>query len=124
MLFAEDRANAEFIIRSCSVEAVTVNDQLLTASFMLLRGQPVQPWPVDADERLRPEHFSSALDCKPELILLGTGATLRLPDPEVYGTLLSRKIGLEAMTTMAACRTYNLLAQDGRDVAACLILPA
>ena len=84
----------------------------------------MQPWLVDADERLRLEHFSSVLDCKPELVLLGTGATFRLPDPEVYGTLLSREIGLEAMTTMAACRTYNLLAQDGRDIAACLILPA
>lgn len=124
MEFAEDRAAAEFIIHSCSVEGVRVNGQDLTESFMLLPGQPVQAWPVAAGEPLKPQHFTTVIEHQPELVVLGTGANLRLPDPEIYGALLSREIGLEAMTTIAACRTYNLLAQDGRNVAACLILPA
>lgn len=124
MQFAEDHATAEFVIQSCSAEAVRVNNQDLTESFMLLPGQPVQLWQVAADERLGVNHFSAILAHKPELALLGTGAGLQLPDPEIYGALLSRGIGLEAMTTQAACRTYNLLAQDGRDIVACLILPA
>lgn len=124
MEFAEDHAAAEFIIHSCSAEGVRVNGQDLTESFMLLPGQPVQTWQVVAGESLKPEHFSTVIEYQPELVVLGTGADLRLPDPEIYGALLSREIGLEAMTTTAACRTYNLLAQDGRNVAACLILPA
>ena len=124
MQFAEDHAAAEFIIHSCSVQGVRVNDRDLAESFMLLPGQPVRPWPVAANEPLKPEHFSLVLTHKPELVVLGTGADLRLPGPEVYGALLSEEVGLEAMTTAAACRTYNLLAQDGRDIAACLILPA
>lgn len=124
MQFAEDHAAAEFIIHSCSVEGVRVNDQNLTESFMLLPGQPVLPWSVPVDEKLRPQHFTAVLEHKPELVVLGTGEDLWLPDPEVYGALLSKEIGLEAMTTVAACRTYNLLAQDGRDIAACMILPA
>ena len=124
MQFAEDHAAAEFTIHSCSATAVRVNDREFTESFVLLPGQPMQPWPVTAGERLRTEHFSAVLAHKPELVVLGTGADLHLPDPEVYGTLLGLEIGLEAMTTMAACRTYNLLAQDGRNIAACLILPA
>lgn len=124
MEFAEDHAAAEFMIHSCSAEGVRVNGQDLTASFMLLPGQPVQTWPVVAGELLKPEHFSAVIEHQPELTVLGTGANLRLPDPEIYGALLGRGIGLEAMTTAAACRTYNLLAQDGRNVAACLILPA
>ena len=124
MEFAEDHAAAEFIIHSCSAEGVRVNGQDLTESFMLLPGQPVQAWPVIAGESLKPQHFSTAIEHLPELVILGTGAGLQLPGPEVYGALLSREIGLEAMTTIAACRTYNLLAQDGRNVVACLILPA
>lgn len=124
MEFAEDHAAAEFIIHSCSAEGVRVNGQDLTESFMLLPGRPVQTWPAVAGESLKPEHFSTVIEHQPELVVLGTGANLRLPDPEIYGALLSRKIGLEAMTTTAACRTYNLLAQDGRNVAACLVLPA
>lgn len=124
MEFAEDHAAAEFIIHSCSAEGARVNGQDLTESFMLLPGQPMQAWPVAAGESLKPQHFSTVIEHQPELVILGTGADLQLPDPEVYGALLSREIGLEAMTTIAACRTYNLLAQDGRNVAACLILPA
>jgi len=124
MEFAEDHAAAEFIIHSCSAEGVRVNGQDLTESFMLLPGQPVQTWPVVAGESLKLEHFLTVIEYQPELVILGTGANLRLPNPEIYGALLSREIGLEAMTTTAACRTYNLLAQDGRNVAACLILPA
>lgn len=124
MQFAEDHATAEFVIHSCDADGIRVNDQNLSESFLLLPGQPVRPWPVAVDSPLRPEHFSAVLEHKPELVILGTGADLRLPDPEVYGALLSREIGLEAMTTVAACRTYNLLAQDGRNIAAYLILPA
>lgn len=124
MQFAEDHAAAEFIIHSCSAEGIRVNEQDLTESFVLLPDQPIQVWPVAADEPLKPQHFSTVIEHQPELVVLGTGAGLRLPHPEVYGALLSREIGLEAMTTAAACRTYNLLAQDGRNVAACLILPA
>ena len=124
MEFAEDYAAAEFIIHSCDAQGVRVNDRDLTESFMLLPGQPLQAWPVAAGEVLEKEHFSKVLEHSPELVVLGTGAEIQLPDPEIYGELLSRGIGLEAMTTTAACRTYNLLAQDGRNVAACLILPA
>ena len=124
MQLAEDHATAEFIIHSCSAGWIRVNNQNLAKSFMLLPGQQVRSWPVTVDEPLRSEHFAPVLEHKPELVILGTGVDLRLPDPEVYGTLLSQDIGLEAMTTVAACRTYNLLAQDGRDIVACLILPA
>ena len=124
MQFAEDHAAAEFLIHSCGPGGVRVNDQNLTESFMLLPGRPMQSWSVPVDEKLKPQHFAAVLEHKPELVILGTGADLWLPEPEVYGALLSQEIGLEAMTTAAACRTYNLLAQDGRDIAACMILPA
>ena len=124
MLFAEDRSDAEFKIQSCDTQGIVINGRSFTENFMLLPGLPIQPWPLDFEGSLQPRHFSEILERKPELVILGTGTTLRLPGPEVYGSLLSQRIGLEAMTTAAACRTYNLLAQDGRDIAACLILPA
>ncbi len=124
MQFEEDRATAEFVIHSCGAEGILVNDRLLTESFMLLPGSHLKPWQIPANTPLTAEHFAAALQREPELVILGTGAKLRLPDPEVYGNLLAREIGLEAMTTAAACRTYNLLAQDGREIAACMILPA
>ena len=124
MHFAEDRTTAEFVIQSCTASGVRINGEMHTASLLLLPEQPWRPWPVPADAPLALEHFQELLDCHPELVVLGTGTTLRLPSPEIYGMLLKQGIGLEAMATAAACRTYNLLAQDGRKVAAALILPA
>lgn len=124
MHFAEDRTTAAFMIQSCTAEAVRINGAAHTSSLLLLPEQPLRPWPVPAGAPLALEHFQDLLDCRPELVVLGTGAVLELPAPEIYGALLECGIGLEAMATAAACRTYNLLAQDGRKVAAALILPA
>ncbi len=124
MHFAEDRPTAEFVIQSCAASGVLINGDTHTTSLLLLPKQPLCTWPVPSGTPLAPEHFQKLLDCRPELIVLGTGAVLELPSPEIYGTVLKQGIGLETMTTAAACRTYNLLAQDGRKVAAALILPA
>ena len=123
MNFSEDHTATEFLISSYSATEVVVNQQPQTASFILLPGQ-LHPWPVTPDDILTLAHFEPVLSQPPELVLLGTGAALLFPSAEVQGELLGHGIGFEVMTTPAACRTYNLLAQDGRTVGACLMLPA
>ncbi|OYY84483.1 MAG: hypothetical protein B7Y34_00445, partial [Methylophilales bacterium 16-45-9] len=59
---------------------------------------------------------------KPELVLLGTGAKHLFLHPKHYQELSASGIALECMTTAAACRTYNILMSEGRNVAAALIL--
>jgi uncharacterized protein len=56
------------------------------------------------------------------VVLLGTGARQRFPAPVLMRSLIDRGIGVEVMDTHAACRTYNILMAEGRDVAAALIL--
>ncbi|MCY4324813.1 MAG: Mth938-like domain-containing protein [Betaproteobacteria bacterium] len=56
----------------------------------------------------------------PELVILGTGARFCLAPREVAERLAKRGIGLESMDTAAACRTFNLLAYEGRRVLAVL----
>jgi uncharacterized protein len=60
---------------------------------------------------------------KPELVLFGTGEHLRFPDAKLLARLSAARIGTEVMDTRAACRTYNILAEEGRDVAAAMIIP-
>jgi uncharacterized protein len=55
--------------------------------------------------------------------LLGTGSRQRFPAPRLTRALAEARIGLEVMTTPAACRTYNILMAEGRKVVAAL-LPA
>ncbi len=56
-----------------------------------------------------------------EIILLGTGMRLRFPAPSLMRPFAATRIGLEVMDIQAACRTYNILASEGRKVAAALL---
>jgi uncharacterized protein len=59
---------------------------------------------------------------KPEIVLLGTGATFVFPDPARLAPLRDARVGVEVMDTAAACRTYNILLAEGRNVVAALIV--
>ena len=62
------------------------------------------------------------LDFEPEILLIGTGDQLTFPLLEIYGDLINAGIGVEIMDTHAACRTYNALTSENRNVAAALII--
>jgi len=63
------------------------------------------------------------LERKPELVLLGTGERQVFPSGRVLAAFAGCGIGFEVMDNGAACRTFNLLLQEGRDVVLALILP-
>ena len=66
--------------------------------------------------------FERLLAASPEIVLLGTGAAQRFPPPRVTAPLYRARVGLEVMDTRAACRTFNILVAEGRNVAAALIV--
>jgi len=57
-------------------------------------------------------------------VIFGSGQRLRFVSPALLRGLITRGIGVETMDTIAACRTYNILAQEGRRVVAALLLEA
>jgi uncharacterized protein len=73
-------------------------------------------------EALAAADFAPLLASRPDVVLLGTGRTIRFPAPQVTRLLAENQVGLEVMDTPAACRTYNILAAEGRRVVAALIL--
>ncbi len=81
-------------------------------------------WPATRFESLEAAHFAQLADLGVEVVLFGSGARIRFPRPAWIAPLAARRIGLETMDTAAACRTYNILAQEGRTVAAALLLEA
>ena len=82
----------------------------------------IEQWPAQSAAALNLEHFDAVLPRKPEIILLGTGAKLWFPDYSLMAKILQTGIGFEVMDTQAACRTYNILVEEGRHVAAAIIL--
>ena len=66
--------------------------------------------------------FERLLQGAPEIVLLGTGERQRFLHPRVTAPLHRARVGLEVMDTRAACRTYNILVAEGRNVIAALIV--
>jgi uncharacterized protein len=66
-------------------------------------------------------HFQAVLALAPELVIFGSGARLCFVAPGLYSGLIDARIGVETMDTAAACRTYNVLAAEGRSVVAALL---
>jgi uncharacterized protein len=103
---------------------VTVNGVRYERSLVVLPDRVVTDWNVPTLESLTQESMAALVGLKPELVLLGTGDLLRFPDSRLLATLMAERIGAEVMDTRAACRTYNILAEEGRNVAAALIIPS
>ncbi len=79
-------------------------------------------WDVVSHDALTESHFAGLLQLAPELVIFGTGANLRFVSAALHRALFERRIGIETMDTAAACRTYNVLATEGRSVVAALLL--
>ena len=90
-------------------------------SAVLLTPERVEPWEVESFEALDEADFERLRGLNAEVVLLGTGSRQRFPHPRLSRALADARIGLEAMSTAAACRTYNILMAEGRKVAAALI---
>jgi len=99
---------------------VMVNGERHTASVLVLP-ERIEPWPVAGFAALAEAHFARIAELKPEVVLLGTGSRLRFPDPRLLLPLARARIGFEVMDLQAACRTYNILMAEGRNVLAALL---
>jgi uncharacterized protein len=79
-------------------------------------------WACSRFEELTEAHFQRLVESQPELVIFGSGERLRFPPPAFLRGLMAARIGVETMDTIAACRTYNILASEGRKVLAALLL--
>ncbi len=95
---------------------VSVAAEKITTSVVIgSRGQRLD-WLCKSFEDLTAGHFSLLAQQSPELVIFGSGARLRFAQPQWLEALYLKRIGVETMDTQAACRTYNILAGEGRDV--------
>jgi len=85
------------------------------------RGELID-WHCERFEDIKAEHFDQLAGYSPELVLFGSGTRLRFPPPTFLRRLMAQRIGLETMDTLAACRTYNILAGEGRHVLVALLI--
>ena len=101
---------------------VEINQTPYAHAVLLSSDGAISAWPVQSFDSLEASHFAQMVELKPELILIGTGSKQRFPEPELLKSLILAKIGFEIMDSQAACRTYNILVGEGRQVLLALIV--
>lgn len=101
---------------------VEVNGTRHAHSLVASGERLITDWPAASIDTLSADHLAAIIELKPEIVLLGTGATFRFPDRARLAPLYKANVGVEVMDTPAACRTYNILLGEGRNVVAALIV--
>ena len=119
-----ERPDYQYYLRGADGDSALVNDRRLRASFVIAPEALVEDWPVHDARSMVPSDLDTLLGLRPELLVLGTGATQVFPPALVMAACLQRGIGLEVMTNAAAARTYSVLAGEGRRVVAGFVFAA
>ena len=114
--------SAKLVIRRVSASSILINDEEHSTSIALTPEELLGEWPAAPVAELGEDHFDVVLAARPEIVLLGTGPTNIFPPRELTFAFARKGIGLEVMDTAAAARTFNVLANEGRRVAAVLYL--
>jgi len=119
--FHRDISESINIISAYGPEGIRVSDRLLIPPCIITTSTVIEHWETDDVSELSQDNVQELMELNPELIILGSGETLRFPPAEVGHAINSKGIGFEVMDTAAACRTYNLLAHEGRSIAVALL---
>ncbi len=122
MQLSQELPDYTYALRSADGSQARVNDRVLARSFILAPDTLIEDWPVASIGELAVEHLSPLLALNPALVLLGTGARQVFPPAAIMAACLTRGVGIEVMTNASAARTFNVLAGEGRRVAAAFIL--
>ena len=101
---------------------IRIGDEKIRENIVLFRDTIERGWMVDDVSKLVESDFATLIEKSPEIVIFGTGWTPKLPPRDLVFALARRGIGFETMDTPAACRTFNVLISEDRDVAAVLLI--
>ncbi len=120
MKFILDEPGGGHVIQHYAAGEITVNGVVYRENLLVMPDRVIPRWrPVDFSD-LVTEDFVQLAELTPEIVILGTGSKQRFPKPGLTYPLMQEHIGFEVMDTAAACRTFNILMSEGRQVAAAL----
>ena len=144
MQFSQEHNNSAYVIKACTddfirivcpvtpemvAEAENEPDKInelrhvnIAQSLIISVEEIKSPWPPRSVDELSQEHIGMILGFNPEVVIIGTGKALTWPKVHILQPLIDRHIGYEVMTTMAACRTDNVLMHEDRRVTAALMI--
>ncbi len=108
-------------IRSIGVAGIRVGNDYFNRPFILSNQTVVSVWDVVEFSDINGDTLQPVFALQPEVVLIGCGATQAFLPPATQALFFQHNIGFEVMVTDAACRTFNVLASEGRHVVAALL---
>jgi len=96
-------------------------DQLFSEALIVSAHHLITDWPVNNAQELDAKLLERILELEPEVVLVGTGKSQVFLPPELLMVFYRQSVGVEIMSTQAACRTFNVLVSEDRNVVAALI---
>ncbi len=102
---------------------VGIGDREYRSSVVVCASAVIEDWPVRQVSELA-AGLEAVLALRPDILVLGTGEVQDFPPPELLARVAGRRVGLEVMDNRAACRTYNVLRAESRNVVLALIQPS
>lgn len=122
MKFEPDTLTGVNVLSRHEPGRVWVNGAAWTRSVIVPAKGPVTAWEPESFGALQVVHFDALAAHRPAVVIFGSGSRLRFPPAALLRGLMERRIGIETMDVAAACRTYNVLAAEGRAVVAALLI--
>jgi uncharacterized protein len=120
MKFTLDARSDVNLIRGYGPGEVRVAELVQRAPCIVTADRLILDWPARDVATLAAADLEPVFALQPDVVLMGTGAKQTFPGSAIRQAFAARKIGLEVMDLGAACRTYNILVQEERRVAAVL----
>jgi uncharacterized protein len=122
MKFNEELSSGQYYsITAYDIGYVEINNKIINTTCLVSPNYAGE-WDAGNFQALSAKQIPALIALKPEIILLGTGTKHILPNEPLLKILVNTHIGFEIMNTAAACRTYNLLMNEGRNVVAGLFM--
>ena len=118
MYINEDKPDSSYPITAYDDQSITVSGHILRKPFILLPSSLIADCEPQAFHDLTEHHLQQIIAAKPEVLLIGTGSVPKQLPGQLRYLLESNHIGVECMTTPAACRSYTVLLSEGRNMAA------
>ncbi len=105
-----------YIVQAYDEQTVTIMMQVYSNSMMVMPDRAPEPWPVTSFQHIDATHLAILLRWSPELILLGCGVIHAFLPASLMKVCWQAKVACDVMSNASACRTYNVLASEGRQV--------
>lgn len=122
MQISQEFGDGSYVIKGYDEGKVVVNNSEFKRSLIIMPDSLHVDWEPQTLNELDNAHLEFISELRPEIVIFGTGPQQQFPNVQMQAFFLRQSIGIEFMSTAAACRTYNILMSEGRNVVCVLFL--